>query len=149
MRLLLCFFLLSACTFVKEDTALNQDTMKVSVVFLDEHSEEFVLPLFSTTQDLLDLINCDECDFSRLNPLSPLHPNDVIVLSEKTENPCISLNQANQSELETLPNIGPSLALRIIDYRTEFGYFQSLEDIMLIKGIKEKLFEKIKAYICL
>lgn len=149
MRLLLCFFLLSACTLVKEDTALNQDTMKVSVVFLDEHSEEFVLPLFSTTQDLLDLINCDECDFSRLNPLSPLHPNDVIVLSEKTDNPCISLNQANQSELETLPNIGPSLALRIIDYRTEFGYFQSLEDIMLIKGIKEKLFEKIKAYICL
>lgn len=149
MRLLLCFFLLSACTVVKEDTALNQDTMKVSVVFLDEHSEEFVLPLFSTTQDLLDLINCDECDFSRLNPLSPIHPNDVIVLSEKTDNPCISLNQANQSELETLPNIGPSLALRIIDYRTEFGYFQSLEDIMLIKGIKEKLFEKIKAYICL
>ena len=41
------------------------------------------------------------------------------------------------------------ISQKIIDYRQDVGYFQSLEEIMLVKGIKEKLFEKIKAFICL
>ncbi len=149
MRVLLCFFLLTACSVVEVDDALTQNEMHVSVVFLDDHQETFTLPLYSNVQDLLALIECEDCDMSRLNPQQALHPKDVIVLYPLTEEACISLNQASIEELSSLPSIGPSLSLRIIDYRTEFGYFQKLEDVMLVKGIKEKLFEKIKAFICL
>jgi competence protein ComEA len=48
-----------------------------------------------------------------------------------------------------LPGIGPSIAARIIAHREQVGLFQSLEDLMLIKGIKERLFAKLKDHISL
>ena len=42
------------------------------------------------------------------------------------------------------PRIGESRAKAIIAYREENGKFESIEDIMKIDGIKEKMFDKIK-----
>ena len=56
----------------------------------------------------------------------------------------ININTADSEELQSIPGIGPSKAQLIIDYRTQSGYFSKPEDIMLIKGIKEGLFNKIK-----
>jgi competence protein ComEA len=47
----------------------------------------------------------------------------------------IDINSASQSELETLPGIGPTTARKIIDYREENGPFQAIEDIMNVSGI--------------
>jgi len=58
----------------------------------------------------------------------------------------ISINSADIKELEQLPGIGPSLARRIIEYREEHGLFQKLEDLKKVKGIGDKLFEKIMLY---
>lgn len=151
MRTLLCFFiclLLSACSTIEISDSLENEQIEVTVIYPDQRQEKFELKLYSTLADLLNLIKCETCDLSRLNPQAALHPKDVIVLYEKSNN-CISINQGNLEELDTLPGIGPSLSQRIIDYRNTNGYFQSLEDIMLIKGIKDKLFAKIQAYICL
>ena len=52
----------------------------------------------------------------------------------KGENNKVNINTANQTELETLPGIGPSLAQRIIDYRQANGKFQKIEDIQNVKG---------------
>ena len=41
----------------------------------------------------------------------------------------VNINTATQTELETLPGIGPSTALKIINYRNENGRFSSIEDI--------------------
>lgn len=41
----------------------------------------------------------------------------------------VNINTATQTELETLPGIGPSTALKIINYRNENGKFSSIEDI--------------------
>ena len=46
-----------------------------------------------------------------------------------------------------LPGIGESKAKTIVEYRTENGLFEKIEDIMNITGIGEKLFEQIKEYI--
>lgn len=59
----------------------------------------------------------------------------------------INLNTASQSELETLPGIGPSKALAIIDYRETNGGFKTIEDLKNIGGIGEKTFEKLKEQI--
>lgn len=59
----------------------------------------------------------------------------------------ININTATKEELMELPGIGESRALSIIAYREENGAFGSIEEIMLVSGIKEGAFAKIKAYI--
>lgn len=59
----------------------------------------------------------------------------------------VNINTATQTELETLPGIGPSLALKIITYRKENGKFSSIEEIKNVSGIGESRFENLKKYI--
>ena len=68
---------------------------------------------------------------------------------KKESDTIININKASQTELETLPGIGPSLALKIISYREENGAFLSIEDIKNISGIGDSKFENIKNFICL
>lgn len=56
----------------------------------------------------------------------------------------IDLNTADQTALETLPRIGPALAQRIIAWREENGRFQSIDDLLAVPGIGEKLLEAIR-----
>lgn len=59
----------------------------------------------------------------------------------------VNINTATQTELETLPGIGPSLALSIINYRKENGKFSSIEEIKNVSGIGDAKFEKMKSFI--
>lgn len=56
----------------------------------------------------------------------------------------VNLNTATQSDLETLPRIGPALASRILDWRTANGRFTSPADLLAITGIGQKLFDGLK-----
>ena len=56
----------------------------------------------------------------------------------------ININTAGKEELMTLTGIGEAKAQSILDYREEHGQFGSIEDLMLIEGIKEGVFNKIK-----
>lgn len=51
----------------------------------------------------------------------------------------IDLNNADQAALETLPRIGPALAERIITWREENGRFASIDDLLAVPGIGEKM----------
>lgn len=59
----------------------------------------------------------------------------------------VNINTATQTELESLPGIGPSLALKIINYRKENGKFSSIEEIKNVSGIGDSKFESLKRYI--
>lgn len=59
----------------------------------------------------------------------------------------VNINTATQTELESLPGIGPSLALKIINYRKENGKFSSIEEIKNVSGIGESKFEDLKKYL--
>lgn len=60
------------------------------------------------------------------------------------QNSKININTATQTELETLPGIGPSTAVKIINYREQQGKFKSVEDIKNVSGIGDSKFNKIK-----
>lgn len=76
-----------------------------------------------------------------------LEESSLSTLSSKVSTP-ININTAPQTELETIPGIGPSTALKIISYRKENGPFKSIEDIKNVKGIGDAKFEEIKNSIC-
>jgi len=59
----------------------------------------------------------------------------------------IDINTASLEQLQLIDGIGPSIAQRIIDYRTENGDFKTIEELMNVSGIGEKTFEKMKVYI--
>ena len=56
----------------------------------------------------------------------------------------ININTATQTELETLTGIGPSMALKIIEYRSRNGKFTSIEEIMNVPGIGNAKYDTIK-----
>lgn len=56
----------------------------------------------------------------------------------------VNINTANQSELDSLPGIGPSIAQKIIDYREENGNFKTIEELQNVKGIGDAKYEEIK-----
>jgi len=62
-------------------------------------------------------------------------------------NNIVNINTATQTELESLPGIGPSLALKIINYRKENGNFSSIEEIKNVSGIGDSKFESMKDFI--
>lgn len=59
----------------------------------------------------------------------------------------ININTATQTDLETLPGIGPSTAVKIINYRKENGKFTCIDDIKNVSGIGDSKFLKIKEHI--
>ena len=59
----------------------------------------------------------------------------------------IDLNTADQATLESLPGIGPALARRIIDDRTQHGLFDRVESLTRVKGIGPKTIEKLRALV--
>ena len=72
----------------------------------------------------------------------------MLVIPQKRAQKRISLNTASAEELDALSGVGPAIAQRIIAYRQQKP-FETIEEIMEVKGIGEKMFEKIKEEIML
>ena len=61
----------------------------------------------------------------------------------------VNINTATVEQLTTLPGVGPKLAARIVEHRQKAGGFKSAQELMNVKGIGEKNFEKIQGYLTL
>lgn len=93
-----------------------------------------------------------DADLERLNLAKVLVDEEKIVVPKKVileetkeeENSVVNINTADVEKLSTLTGIGKSTAEKIIKYREENGYFNSIEDIMNVSGIGENKFNSIK-----
>jgi competence ComEA-like helix-hairpin-helix protein len=59
----------------------------------------------------------------------------------------LNINLAYPADLELLPGVGKVTAERIIEYRERNNGFRNIEDLMNVKGIGQKKFDRIKGYI--
>lgn len=94
-------------------------------------------------------------DLRAVNLARPLTDGEQIVVPAEGDAPEIpetpgvvdgkvDLNTADLATLETLPRIGPALAQRIIDWREQNGGFRSVDDLLAVPGIGEKLMEGLR-----
>jgi competence protein ComEA len=56
----------------------------------------------------------------------------------------VNINTASLKQLISLPGVGKAKAAAIIEYRTKNGKFKSVEDLMNVKGVGEKMLQKLK-----
>ena len=67
--------------------------------------------------------------------------------SELPDSLIVNLNDATQAELNLLPGVGEKLASDILKYRDELGGFESIDQLMDIRGIKQGRLLSLKKHI--
>lgn len=68
--------------------------------------------------------------------------------STATSSSLVNINTASQTELETLPGVGPVTAQAIISYRETNGGFQEVSDLRDVNGIGDKKYAQLVDYVC-
>ncbi|MFT5924929.1 MAG: competence protein ComEA [Paraglaciecola sp.] len=59
----------------------------------------------------------------------------------------VDLNTASLEQLVSLPGVGKKKAAAIIEYRAKHGKFNSVNDLVNVKGVGEKMLQKLKSQI--
>ena len=128
----------------------DKETKEVEVKGEVKNPGVYQAELHASVENIIALAGgiTENADISTLNMAQDLPDQSVLVVSKIQEDSKVSINTATLEDLITLPGIGPATAQRIIEYRTQQP-FNQLEDIMKVKGIKEKLFSKMRDRICL
>lgn len=156
-----------------ENTSENKEDTKIIVYITGEIENEGVIELEKGDR-IINAIEqaggmTEEADISNVNLAYELQDGQKIYIPKKGEQ-CtyiieensediiegetnlkkeqVNINTASQTELETISGIGPSTALKIINYRKENGKFNSIEEIKNVSGIGDTKFEGLKNEIC-
>jgi competence protein ComEA len=61
-----------------------------------------------------------------------------------TRAPLVDLNTADLTELDSLPGVGPVLAQRILDWRSQNGRFSTVDELGEVSGIGDKVLENLR-----
>jgi len=73
----------------------------------------------------------------------------VLPTGEAAARYLVDLNRADAVELMLLPGIGEVRANRIVDWRTEHGPFQTLDEVGKATGLSAKGAEKLREFVIL
>lgn len=84
----------------------------------------------------------------------PAPPGASSTASGTTSNPStapadspVNLNTATLDQLDALPGVGPVLAQRILDYRTQNGPFTTIDQLQEVPGVGPKKFDSLKPHV--
>lgn len=145
------FILVIICIYLNQNTYIDINNYQSEFIEVEIKGEVnnpgiYKMPYKSAINDLIDKAGGfkQNADDQQINRARILKNQDVVIIKKKNDNKRISLNASSIQELCLLKGIGESTAKKIVDYRNEHGSFQKIEDLMKIKGVKERLFNKIK-----
>lgn len=128
-----CFFLMAGLAFCLESESLPEVPDSKSVM-------EAVTATASIEPETEVPVSSDNSEMPEETILSVRAKDDFSSFE-------VNINTASSDQLMLLPGIGPGKAEAIVTYRTNFGCFSSIEDIMLVPGIKKGTYNKICQYI--
>ena len=122
---------------LKEDAELKN----VNLAYIVEDGQKIYIPYKSDTEEQEEEIPFVSIDAGK----------DVITDTEVNNSNGsklkVNINKASQADLQLLPGIGESTALKIIEHREKNGKFASIEEIKNVSGIGDAKYENIKDYI--
>lgn len=107
------------------------DITKVNLAYIVKDAQKIYIP---------SIYDKEDTEYITLNN------GENVIVEDKYggESDMVNINTATQTELESLSGIGPSTALKIINYREEHGKFKSIEEIKEVPGIGDAKFNSIK-----
>jgi competence protein ComEA len=129
--------------------SIRGEVLHPDVYYVDEDIS--IIELINLAGGLTENAIYSEIDYDQVLVMGsivviPGYGNDDYVPIDN-QSGLININTASLDELQTLPGIGEILGQRIIDYRIEYGEFSYIEEIMMVSGIKDSIYEQIKDYI--
>jgi competence protein ComEA len=122
--------------FFPEKTKVSE-ALKVAGITEIGKYEERILDMPLSTGKSIEITSD-----GRINVLEMSNSNKMMM------NIPININRATSVELLMVPGIGEKMAERIIQLRRENSGFRRIEELMKVRGIKEKQFAKLKKYFC-
>ena len=157
----------------KKEVSIQKDNTKETKIFIDikgavKHPN--VYEMASSNRVIVALNKAEvlkDADLSQLNLSEKLVDQKLIYVPKKGENSMkinsqqstlnssdvkintnqpLNLNSATEEQLKNIPGIGPSKAKEILNYREQNHGFNSIDDLMKIKGFGKKTFEKLKEH---
>ena len=107
--------------------------LEVSVDGAVSTAGTYMLPAGSNVGDLVRAAGgfATNADATALDVSRLLEDGELVTLPAR----CLDINTATAEEFDSLPNIGPTRAADIVDYRTENGDFESVDDLAQVRGI--------------
>ena len=142
--------LLMSSISVKVDDYQKNNKIQIEIKGNVENPGVFEIEKGSRLSEIIEQIDIKEdSDLSKISLNDVLYHNQIIVIPTKKEQTLVSINSADIQQLCSLPGIGIATAENIIKYRNDVGSFNTLEDLMNVKGIGYGKYNKIKELICL
>lgn len=116
--------------------AVRNYTLNKDVVTVNE------IQVIPNDSSLKNIIQVDSAKFVVSKPVEISQEN-----IEQLSTNIVNINLADKIQLMSLPFIGGVKAERIIQYREDFGKFESIEELMKVSGIGPKTLEKLKPFV--
>jgi competence protein ComEA len=151
-------------TFTSDKTGEDSKTITVYIKGEVKSPGVYKLKSGSIVEDLVKTaggFTLDANPDSKVNLAKKLKDEDYIVIDKKPEtaagsenskaaqqpnsaDTAVNINEATLEELDKIPGIGPVTAQKIIDYRDQYGSFNSVEDLKKVGGIGDKTLAKFR-----
>ena len=116
--------------------AVRNYTLNKDVVTVNE------IQVIPNDSSLKNIIQVDSAKFVVSKPVEISQEN-----IEHLSTNIVNINLADKIQLMSLPFIGEVKAERIIQYREDFGKFESILELMKVSGIGPKTLEKLKPFV--
>ncbi len=104
----------------------------------DKRNYHSIYRMLTATAAAIILIWAASCSTTEREPF-------VIESAPVADRPAtVNINTADVDELVTIPHVGERTAVKIIEHRERFGPFRRAEQLMLVEGISDDRFRRIR-----